>query len=391
MSPDSRISPDAAPRVVVVHSSDEMYGADKMLHRVLRALDGEVDPLVLLPDDVNPTGDALSDQLRSEGFSVSVGALPILRRAYLNPSGLVRLARRAIGLYLRLRAERPAVVWCATSAALIAAPIARLAGVPHVVLHNQEIWGRRERAILGTLGRWTTSIIAISPASDESLPKHLRLRTVVIDNATETARAHLPPRTADSATFLVASRWNAWKGHATLLNAWRAAGEPGQLLVAGGPPPLGEAIDVRRLVSTLGLEHSVSIVGERADLADLIEQSHFVVVPSDDPEPFGLIAIEAFAAARPVVASEQGGLGQIVTSGQDGFLFANRDASALARVLGECTVERSMTMSPRAFDTYRRRFSLDAFSECIGTFWSDMLNSGRVGFPLPGKGGAARV
>ncbi len=65
----------------------------------------------------------------------------------------------------------------------------------------------------------------------------------------------------------------------------------------------------------------------------LYAQCDICVAPSVWEEPFGLVAVEAMAAGRPVVASRCGGLRETVRDGQTGFLFPPGDADALAACL----------------------------------------------------------
>src|SRR5206468_4143287 len=89
--------------------------------------------------------------------------------------------------------------------------------------------------------------------------------------------------------YVVASRWNGWKGHRTLLAAWEAAGAPGRLVVLGGAPASGDRTDVPGLVAGLSDPASVQVVGEVADPSPWFVEADVVLVPSDAPEPFGLV------------------------------------------------------------------------------------------------------
>lgn len=74
---------------------------------------------------------------------------------------------------------------------------------------------------------------------------------------------------------------------------------------------------------------------EHAQAMQLYAKADICAVPSIWEEPFGLVAIEAMAAARPVVAARVGGLQDIVHHGETGLLFARGDAAALAQALGQ--------------------------------------------------------
>lgn len=74
---------------------------------------------------------------------------------------------------------------------------------------------------------------------------------------------------------------------------------------------------------------------EHAQVMQLYAKADICVVPSIWDEPFGLVAIEAMAAARPVVAARVGGLQDIVHHGETGLLFPRGDAPALAQALGQ--------------------------------------------------------
>jgi glycosyltransferase involved in cell wall biosynthesis len=73
---------------------------------------------------------------------------------------------------------------------------------------------------------------------------------------------------------------------------------------------------------------------DHAGAMALYPQADICVAPSLWEEPFGLVAVEAMAAARPVVASRVGGLKDIVRDDLTGYLCPPGDAAALAECLG---------------------------------------------------------
>lgn len=351
--------------LVFVHSSDEMYGADRVVLSLCDALTDEerLRAEFWLPLDLPHDARPLCEQLRARGATVRHLDLPVLRRAYRHPRAVLTLLRRMLVLWRALRVARPRTVYCATSAALLAAPLARVCGVRQVTGHVQEIWQGADRHVLGLLGRSCHRLLVISDPVGRSLGEHLRARTHLLLNATPAPRDTEPlgERTGPL-TYVVASRWNGWKGHRTLFAAWERAGCPGRLLVLGGPPPAGDCIDVPALRAALSRPDTVRIVGAVPDIEPYLAASDVVVVPSDQDEPFGLVASEAFSHGRPVVASAGGGLLDIVTDGVDGWLYRMGDAAALADVLRRLDRPHVVAAGQRARDTYLTRFTVDRYS-----------------------------
>lgn len=72
---------------------------------------------------------------------------------------------------------------------------------------------------------------------------------------------------------------------------------------------------------------------DHAAMSEAYRAADLCAVPSVWEEPWGLVAIEAMASARPVVASRCGGLAEIVAEGETGMLFPPGNADALAECL----------------------------------------------------------
>ncbi|MBN2311478.1 MAG: glycosyltransferase family 4 protein [Candidatus Hydrogenedentes bacterium] len=89
----------------------------------------------------------------------------------------------------------------------------------------------------------------------------------------------------------------------------------------------------------------------RTRLVDEYRAADICVMPSLWEEPFGLVAVEAMAAARPVCASRVGGLKGIVRDGETGYLVAPGDAAALAErlaaLLDDAGLRRAMGVAGR--------------------------------------------
>ena len=102
---------------------------------------------------------------------------------------------------------------------------------------------------------------------------------------------------------------------------------------------------------------------EPDEIPSLIASHDVVLVPSV-AEPFGLVAVEAIAAGRWVVASDVGGLRDIVIDGVNGTLVSDGDfATALARV---------PDYDPHAVAATAERYSLDRWQASMAALWDEL-------------------
>ena len=346
-------------RILVVHSSDELYGSDRIVAELVEELArrDDLDVTVWLPSDVERG--PLGPLLRDRGARVERTPLPILRRTNMNARGLLAVARDAVRTRARLVAGRFDLVWCATSACLVVAPLARSAGVPSVVGHLQEPWTGGDRRGLAPLARACTAVVAVSRSVLETAALPEDARSVVVHNGVPLG----DPRPVDVGEqrrprYVVASRWNPHKGHGTLLTAWDAAWCPGELVVLGGPPAAGTGIDVPGLVQAVVTRpETVTVVGEVDDVTAWIRSADCVLLPTDALEGFGLVALEAFSEGRAVVASRSGGPEEVVEDGDTGWLFDRGDVDGLADLFRALDVPTLAAAGHRAAEVHRARFT----------------------------------
>ena len=100
------------------------------------------------------------------------------------------------------------------------------------------------------------------------------------------------------------------------------------------------------------------------DRDEFLEKVDVLVVPTLSHEPFGLVAIEAFAAGLPVIASRRGGLGEVVSDGVTGLLFEPNNPGELRAALGAFVAEPSRAWQMRARCLERARdFDAEAVAE----------------------------
>jgi N-acetyl-alpha-D-glucosaminyl L-malate synthase BshA len=99
-----------------------------------------------------------------------------------------------------------------------------------------------------------------------------------------------------------------------------------RLLVVGDGPGLSDAAQLAR---QLDVSADVEFVGEQDQVAPLLSASDVFLLPSAQ-ESFGLAALEAMACEVPVVASNVGGLPELIEHGVSGFLHPPDDFDGMA-------------------------------------------------------------
>jgi glycosyltransferase involved in cell wall biosynthesis len=125
-----------------------------------------------------------------------------------------------------------------------------------------------------------------------------------------------------------------------------------------------EAEGLRLLVRDLGLEGAVTFRGWVApgEVEHELADAWALVVPSLWAEPLGLVALEALVRGVPVIASADGGLGEVLADPARGLLFPNGDTAALAGRLEEVASGRAFPGHGLAEDVVvraREEFALD--------------------------------
>lgn len=169
----------------------------------------------------------------------------------------------------------------------------------------------------------------------------------------------------DASTPLLLAVGRLWeqKDYPNLLRAFaRLDGMPvlPRLVVAGDGPLRDELM---ALADTLRVSDRVTLLGVRHDVPALMCACD-VFVLSSAWEGFGLVVAEAMACERPVVATDCGGVREVV--GDAGFLVPPRDPEALAHGMAQALgtgPEARGRLGRQAKDRVRQRFSLDATAE----------------------------
>jgi N-acetyl-alpha-D-glucosaminyl L-malate synthase BshA len=128
------------------------------------------------------------------------------------------------------------------------------------------------------------------------------------------------------------------------------------LLVGDGP----ELETVERMVAERGLSEDVTFLGDQEFIAEVLPVGDVFLLPSEH-ESFGLAALEAMSCAVPVVASNIGGLREVIRDGETGFLFDPHDirgmSDVILRLLGDPDLRREVGL--RARERAERDFGRD--------------------------------
>jgi glycosyltransferase involved in cell wall biosynthesis len=131
------------------------------------------------------------------------------------------------------------------------------------------------------------------------------------------------------------------KGHPFLLQAAAHLKQQGHRLryrIAGDG---SQRERLQKLALELGLSEDIEFVGFIRDVPDFLSSIDIFVLPSLF-EGLGVAVLEAMAAGKPVVATDVGGLSELVDDRRTGLLVPPRDSRALARAISDLVSKRDL-------------------------------------------------
>ncbi|HEY6904722.1 MAG TPA: N-acetyl-alpha-D-glucosaminyl L-malate synthase BshA [Candidatus Acidoferrales bacterium] len=148
---------------------------------------------------------------------------------------------------------------------------------------------------------------------------------------------------------------------------------PAKLVMIGDGPDRGAAEYVTRKKR---LAKDVFFLGKQQHVYEKLGLADLFLLPSDE-ESFGLAALEAMACEVPVLATNVGGVSEVVTHGADGYLFEPRDVATAAKyALGILTLpDRGRAMGKMARVDARRQYCSNDIIPVYEAYYEKILNS----------------
>jgi glycosyltransferase involved in cell wall biosynthesis len=156
--------------------------------------------------------------------------------------------------------------------------------------------------------------------------------------------------TGQNAVVGLVGRLTPWKGQHIFI---RAAAEvlkkfPLTRFQIIGSALFGESEyerEIRALTERLGISGSVEFMGFRTDVSVVIANLTVLVHASTTGEPFGQVIVEGMAAGKPIVATNGGGVPEIVVDGETGILVPMGDADMMTAAI--CRLLHDPSMAER--------------------------------------------
>lgn len=140
---------------------------------------------------------------------------------------------------------------------------------------------------------------------------------------------------------------------------------------------VGDGILKGQLISLrddLKLTNKIDFIGNTGNVYKYLSNSKMFVLPSRW-EGFGLAILEAMSAHLPIIASDIGGIPEIITNGKDGILVPADDIKAFSQsmlyVLNN--KNKAMVIGENAYNTVANKFSIEAYTYSLNKLYKDLM------------------
>ncbi|MBI3030239.1 MAG: glycosyltransferase family 4 protein [Candidatus Rokubacteria bacterium] len=363
--------------VLLCSESGELVGGGELslLDLVTALVPSRFAPVVVCPGP-----GALVERLRAGGIPVEILPFPPWRS--LRAIGVLRTLARLAAL---VKARRISLLHVNATGrvALCAGLVGRWRRVPviwHVRVKEPEGWKDR------LLARLATRIVVNSGAVAMRFTGSARAKVTLIHNGIDLRRFTPGPPSEElrrglglpAGVPVVGSvgRFVAYKGYAYLLEAARLVRQkiPEARWILVGDGELRGELEAQ--CRRLGLDGAVTFAGWRERVGDYLALFDLFVLPSLG-EHFGRVLLEAMAMGKAVVATDAGGVPEIVRHGETGLLVPPADPEAMAAAVVSLLQDRAL--ASRLGAAGRRRveseFSLGRHVEAVEAVYASLLDA----------------
>ena len=365
--------------ILFIHSSSELYGSDQSLLKILKNIDKSKFNIYVVLPCVGPLVDEIK---KIPHVKIKIFDIAVLRRKNLSLRGGLEYCKSFCKSYSALvRIIRKYKIDIVETNTAVVFPGAVAAKACHIksVWHIREIINNKieNYFVSFMMNLFSDRIIANSKSTGAAL-KVKNSKISVVYNAVE-EKEDVTSIEHSYLTVGMAGRINRWKGQTLFVDAAEIVHKrlPDVVFLIAGDAYKGEEYLKDQLIDYIKnkkLENTIKLLGQVDDMASFYKKIDVFVLPSIQPEPFGLVVIEAMEYGIPVIATKHGGPTEIIEDKVDGYLVDYHSADEMAIRMEELLVDSGLRhdMGERARRKKKERFSVTAMVDKIEEIYSEL-------------------
>ena len=380
-------------RILLLHSSSDLYGASKIFLQTVQILKGQGHTCFVVVSSEGP----LVEKLKQVDIPVIVINLGIIRRKYFTPLGIINRINkwRKASIFLNNYISKNGIefVYANTTAVLLGAYLANKNKIKHI-WHVHEIIEKPRflfRFIQWIMKHYTTKIICVSKAvQDHWIKNSPSLQTKIqiiyngigpIEKSTSiNFKTHYEiPK--EAIVIGMAGRVHFWKGQQYFLQIAKQLLQ--QNLNTNHTPPIyfiitGDAFpgyeylvdEILAFIKENKLSDRIFYTGFEDQMDKFYSTIDLLILPSQLPDPLPTVVLEAMQYGIPVAATAQGGALEMIIENETGIFIPLDDVSAATNSIYNLLENRDqIKMKQKCIERVNTNFSATVFDNNIANLF----------------------
>jgi glycosyltransferase involved in cell wall biosynthesis len=380
-------------RILLLHSSSDLYGASKIFLQTVQLLKRQGHTCYVVVSADGP----LVEKLKQDNIQVTVINLGIIRRKYFSPLGIINRfnkwyqASALLNKYIEQNGIE--LVYANTTAVLLGAWLYNKNNIPHI-WHVHEIIEKPKFLMLfiqWIMKRYTAKIICVSKAVQDhwsiNNPSLLSKMQVVyngigpVEKSTEAnfrTKYQIPK---EAIVIGMAGRVHFWKGQSYFLQIAKQLLKPSTennqakplyFIITGDAFPGYEYLvdEIQNFIKNHQLGDRIFYTGFEHEMDKFYSSIDLLILPSQLPDPLPTVVLEAMQYGIPVVATAQGGALEMIAENETGIFIPMNDVTiAINKIYDLLQKKGQSAMKERCIQRVNQHFSITAFENNIANLF----------------------
>lgn len=386
--------------VLIVNQSAELYGADKAILELIENYPSGYNPIVVLHEE-----GPLKEILERKGIEVIKCSVIKVKRGILKPGFFLGLPFEVLKSFRIIRRQlngrKIDLIHSNATSVFIGAFYASVFRIKHL-WHVHEIIEKPKRianAYPRIINFFSSIVVFNSHATEKHfIDKYPKIgkKSLVIYNGIERKSSEISiddrnkirsevfkAQNSDLVISLI-GRISAIKGQSLLLDSFAECVKKNTNihLVFIGSYVQGKSEYYDELVANIEkyrMKDKVTILDFKEDIWPFYDASDIIVVPSTEPESFGLVATEGMLSKKPVIVSEIGALKEIVINDESGLYFKANDKRELSEKINLLVENKDLrtALSNKGYERVIKNFNTPTFVSKFNQAYDSLASSNR--------------